>query len=58
MGLLSNGELFIWHKDKDVVKFIPGLEKMDNNFTTGYTFIFKEECCIAVGVFSTEIPIT
>ncbi|XP_052775731.1 ciliogenesis and planar polarity effector 1-like isoform X4 [Mya arenaria] len=53
VGLLSNGELFIWHKDKDVVKFIPGLEKMDNNLATEKCHIDASDDCshvlVAVG---------
>ena len=35
MGFLENGEIFIWHKDKEVVKYVAGFNKLVNNYQTG-----------------------
>ena len=35
LGLLQSGEVFVWHKDKDAVKIIPGLSKQTKNYQAG-----------------------
>ena len=35
LGLLQSGELFVWHKDKDIIKIIPGLSKLTKNYQAG-----------------------
>lgn len=37
LGLLDNGEIFVWHKDKDVVKFVAGFDRQEESFSTGST---------------------
>ena len=35
VGILENGEIFVWHKDKDIIKFISGLKKLTPDFSQG-----------------------
>ena len=38
LGLLQSGELFVWHKDKDIIKIIPSLSKLTKNYQAGVYF--------------------
>ena len=41
LGILHSGEIFIWHKDKDVVRILPELEKIAPDFLSGMAY----KCC-------------
>lgn len=52
LGILQNGDLFVWHKDKDNLKFVSGLEKHTNNFHTEHICISASGKCtyILIGI--------
>ncbi|KAL4235812.1 hypothetical protein ACF0H5_004202 [Mactra antiquata] len=45
LGLLQNGELFIWHKEKDIIKFVVGLDTLVDNFSTEMCYIDASDDC-------------
>ncbi|XP_063430132.1 uncharacterized protein LOC134712479 isoform X1 [Mytilus trossulus] len=47
IGFLKSGEVFIWHKDQDILKSIHGLESIvsEEDFVHGKTAIFSSNDC-------------
>lgn len=40
LGVLQNGEVFVWHKDQDIIKFVTGLDTLADIYQTGERFCY------------------
>ncbi|XP_053394280.1 ciliogenesis and planar polarity effector 1-like isoform X3 [Mercenaria mercenaria] len=45
LGILQNGEVFVWHKDKDIVKFVEGLDTLTDSYQTELCHIDASDDC-------------